>query len=540
MGERTHQNKELGEDMQDVLSRPSQAAGLLKGHIRSRCECSGEESDAKLQYEYSRMRDRYLRLESEHNSLKAREMRMIERLPKLAQYEVAALPQPWTAHLHPSGRTFYFNHESGLSSWHDPRQVPLPKVESCPGFPASLETDRFAESGSLDDNVGSELWGEKKQGAVGMAAGQPSEAKLTGQQKVVHKETLSESDSHLPAHSFSPASEIMRTTTRQSGITIDTPRGSRMQGKLQVTGPTLVTRHEEELTDERVKDQAVFRGEAKMVFLDGDRLWLSIADTAVAPWEQQARNFAAAGGPDLQADPSEAVSMQSIPLWKADLEILYPAHQDDVSDLLWVEDRQPEHDRKSGGSHGKSIPQVYQRSFTRFRILDRLSRYWVFQSRSKLDARDWVSSLTHNILLVDSGRIRPTNFHILAPRPGNAAAQSSTSNMTAQMLLDQIQADLRHCTHMLHHSESQLGNCRKEQALSLRCDGMPQNVVAQAESRPLPGKSDLHNAPGALFGSILEGVDAPKQGQVSGLPLHAECAMQGDLQCSEEARRYRY
>ncbi len=525
--------------MQDALSRPSQVAGRSKGHLRSRCECSGEEFDAKLQYEYSQLRDKLLRLESEHNSLKAREMRMIERLPKLAQYEVAALPQPWTAHLHPSGRTFYFNHESGVSSWHDPRQVPSPKVESCPGFPSSLDTDGFAESGSLDDNVGSELWGEKKHRAVGMAAGQPSEARLTGQQKAVHKETLSASESLLPAHSFSPASEIMRTTTRHSGITIDTPRGSRMQGKLQVTGPTLVTRYEEELTDEREKEQTVFGGEAKMVFLDGDRLWLSTVDNPVAPWEEQARNSAGAGGLDLEADPSKAVNMQSIPLWKADLEILYPVHRDDVSDLLWVEDRQSEHGKKSGGPRSKSNSQVYQRSFSRFRILDRLSRYWVFQSRSKLEARDWVASLTHNILLVDSGRIRPTNFHILAPRPFNAAAQSSTSNMTAQMLLDQIQGDLRHCTNMLHHSESKLGKCRKEQIRSCQRDGLPGHSAAQADSKSLPGKDALQDAPGALFGSILEGMDVSKHRLVSGLLVRAKSAIQGDVQCPEEARRLR-
>ena len=98
-------------------------------------------------------------------------MRMIERLPKLAQYEVTALPHPWTAHLHPIGRTFYFNHESGVSTWHDPRQVPTPR-EGCIDYITSLQSTE-------DDNVGRELWGGKRQGTVGLAqADRPSGAKL--------------------------------------------------------------------------------------------------------------------------------------------------------------------------------------------------------------------------------------------------------------------------------------------------------------------------------------------------------------------------
>ena len=536
MGQRTKREGGSGDDdAQELLFRPPQTVLHNRGHVRQRCEC-GEDS-AKVQYEYSQMRDKYFRLESKYNSLRAREMRMIDRLPKLAQYEVAALPHPWTAHLHPVGRTFYFNHENGVSTWHDPRQVPTPKSEGC-----QAGSDAFMDSVE-NDNVAQELWGQKREGVIGLApADRPSEAKLNGQRTFVGTQTLSESESHLPAHSFSPADETTRTGTRQSGISLDTPRGARMQAKLQVSGPALVAPHDELLTDERAREQAVLDGEARKVLLDGDRLWLVDDDSALAPWDEPARLFSAGAATDFgdlrttEADAGEAqvANTQSIPLWKASLEILYPAHQDDVSDLLWPQDSNfgsaqnatpgvggkgftDDPNRKPDGD-GSTSPHIYERPFTRWRILDRLSRYWVFQSRSKLEARDWVSSLSHNILLVDSGRIRPTNFHILAPQPADSGIEKLLSNTTADIRLHQVQSDLQRCTHMLHHSHSMLGHCRKVQKETSSCGFQPgpkapeaQQRTGGASSQPEGDQDARHHETGTLFGTILENLDAPAQ-----------------------------
>jgi hypothetical protein len=63
----------------------------------------------------------------------------------LSLFDAAALPPPWTAHLHPSsGAVYYHNAETGSSSWLHPRDAPLPIAERagcapcapCAGGPA--------------------------------------------------------------------------------------------------------------------------------------------------------------------------------------------------------------------------------------------------------------------------------------------------------------------------------------------------------------------------------------------------------------------
>jgi len=522
-----------------------------RGHICPRCDDRGgaQDSDTQLMYEYQQLREKHHRLEAKYQTLQARELRLVDRLPKIAQYELAALPHPWTAHLHPLGRTFYFNHESGVSSWHDPRLVPSPKVEGCPQFNSRAtregQNEYVPNSEELnEDNVGPELWGDQAvfKGTQEAAAvpppapattSRPSLAKLTGLPDVKEKRVLSESELHLPWHSYAPAEEDVRPSARQSGIAVDSPKGSHMRGKLQVSGPILVPRRstkkgkgkgrEDEEERQAFKGDRAFDGELRTVALDGDRLWLSTADSPVFPWEQAA-GTAQDGKTDAESGSNMAgllldLNMDSIPLWKARLEIIYPERDQDVSNLLWGEGglgallldsnastkisemaSRYGSDAELPTSDRNARPHVFEQSFTRWRVLDRLSRYWLFQSRSKHEARDWVMSLTHNMLLVDSGRIRPSNFHILAPQTDDTRSLSSAGNVSAEARLYQVQEELLQTTHMLQHTRHQLRDCLKTQRSRSQRKGAKDNtesgigasVFQKAQSASSRMEADQH------------------------------------------------
>ena len=554
MGQRARQEPNVDEETLGMLySRPNTVL-YDSGHVCPRVDCPAQDSEVRLQFEYGELRDKHMQLEAKYQSLLAREMRMVERLSKLAQYELTALPHPWTAHLHSLGRTFYFNHETGVSSWHDPRQVPTPRVEGCPLWrhPASSDAYTVNDPDAPEkDNVDGELWGtdggaEGGRGQVGMSgSARPSTARLTGLPVRIQERVLSESEFQLPTHSFSPAEEQVSRSTRQSGITIDTPRGSQMRGTLQVAGPSLHpppphrVGHTGTIKPEVVHDREE-QGAWRMVRLDGDRVWLSTSLSSALPFKD-AVHAPKSGMPQkpMEQGEQEGAEMQSIPLWKAKLEILYPRTEYDVSDILWgTGNVGAAHFDNKVSSDFASVPFAAQahvsasttastvthtntastagsesasdtpdngaegqggdKGFTRWRILDRMSRYWVFECGSKRLAREWVASLTHNMLLVDSGRIRPTNFHILAPLPGNARAPAApTVNVTEQVRVGQLQGELQHSTSLLKHTQALLRDCVKAQkSESARTRGPQRSTPAQVHAEG--------NTVGNKLGNIVE------------------------------------
>ena len=513
------------DDAEGMLYSLPQTILHSMAHVCPICDIGMQVSDVKLQYEYSQLRDKYLRLESKYQSLQARELRLNDHLPKLAQYELAALPHPWTAHLHTHGRTFYFNHETGVSSWHDPRQVASPKVEGCPQLLSSIDTNRLQPenvNSELQDeiNVEYELWHSDSAETEPLTPrSRPSAAKLTGLPSEEAKATLSDFEFHLPLHSYDPAEEQGRAATRQSKTAIDTPEGSRMHGKLQVSGPTLVSTRPtkaSKLQSEPIPDDSAFLGNLRTVALDGDRLWLSTLEDDSTLHEEQ-----------------EHTNMESIPLWKAKLEILYPEKENVVGELLWGEGGTSSffnHDERNSKSDNppsefnkgeteettaNSNPHIFATPFTRWRIYDRLSRLWIFQSRTRSEARQWVMSMTHNMVLVDSGRIRPSIFHILAPQPGSVR---TPSNETAASLL-QLKAELQHANHMLEHARVQLRKCLKSQRSRLQHHATT-NDVRQLQypdfiKPPLSGASteghgltDVGDGQSRSFGNLVQHLDS--------------------------------
>ena len=432
-------------------------------HVCPLCQCDPQASDLKLQNEYDEMREQYIRLESKYNTLRARELQMTRSLPKLAQYELNALPQPWTAHLHPLGRTYFFNHETGVSSWHDPRQMPSPNVEGCP--PAFFDPLRS--------------------GSKGLGLPQPSEARLTGIKPEQKSETLLELQSYLPPYSYSPAAEKLYSSTqsrvRESGaanVNVDTPQGSSMRGVLFVLGPSLdPPRNHYSLSqkDEVETEVEGFEWDLRTVVLDGDRLWMTTSDTSNLPYEEI--NLQDIPGPS-QGTASEDLPMESIQLWKARLEVLYPEEQTtiDVPGLLWGDS--VSHGTKLEMKSSKNVglqagvedvknarPLVFEKSFKRWIIQDRLSRFWTFRVSTTSEARGWVVALTHNMLLIDSGRIRPSNFHFL-PMQRDETAHSNT---TAEGRVSQVENELKHVTKMMHHMRDQLRACNKAKQSQSPC-----------------------------------------------------------------------
>jgi hypothetical protein len=581
MGERLQKEKEDG-GLSILNEERPQTVLHASGQVCPRCDDRGgaQDTDTQLMYEYNQLRNKHQRLESKYESLQARELRLVGRLPKIAQYELAALPHPWTAHLHPLGRTFYFNHESGVSSWHDPRIVPSPRVEGCPQLNSWAERegqdDQVPNSQVQGEDVGRELWGDRAgAGAAQDAAwsppppvypSRPSRAKLTGLPIEAEKRVLSESELHLPWRRYAPAEEDRRPSARQSGIVLDSPKGSHMRGKMQVSGPILVARRSakkgvgkgnaKEEEHEALREDMAFNWDFRTVALDGDRLWLSTADSPVFPWEQPAED----GMEDEERGTNEDrvhldLNMETIPLWKAKLEIMYPVSQDnDVSNLLWGEDglgamisdtnasvkisetnvsakiseitSQSGSDAKEPGAVWNARPHVYEKGFTRWRILDRLSRYWVFQSRSKHEAREWVMSLTHNMLLVESGRIRPSNFHILAPQTGDAHSLSPAGNVSAESRLKQVQEELLQATHMLQHTRNQLRDCLKSRRSRPQPTGGKGNtengIRASGLQKPQAARSRIDSLPLKEGGAGTAGLKLQEgeQGEAFGRILH--------------------
>jgi hypothetical protein len=578
--------KEEGGGLSNQNEELPQTVLHASGQVCPRCDDRGgaQGTDTQLMYEYDQLRNKHQRLESKYESLQARELRLVGRLPKIAQYELAALPHPWTAHLHPLGRTFYFNHESGVSSWHDPRLVPSPRVEGCPQLKSWAERegqdDQVPNSEVQGEDVGRELWGDRAgAGAPQDAAwspppvpvypSHPSRAKLTGLPIEAEKRVLSESELHLPWRRYAPAEEDRRPSSRQSGIILDSPKGSHVRGKLQVSGPILVARRSvknlvgkgnaKEEEHEALREDMVFNWDLRTVALDGDRLWLSTADSPVFPWEQPAEDAQDSMEDDERGSNEDRLhldlNMESIPLWKARLEIMYPVSQDnDVSNLLWGEDglgamisdtnisakisetnnsakiseitSRSGSDAKEPGAGWNARLHVFEKGFTRWRVLDRLSRYWVFQSRSKHEAREWVMSLTHNMLLVESGRIRPSNFHILAPQTGDAHSLSPAGNVSAESRLKQIQEELLQTTHMLQHTRNQLRDCLKSHRSRPQPTGGKGNTEngnrASGSQKPQAASSRMDAMPLKEGGAGTAGLGQREggQGEAFGRILH--------------------
>ena len=312
MGEKSSQGSQVAEDAAFQMDNlPADKQTVLYESLCPPCDCPSADADAsKIESEYNALRDKHLRLQERYHAVRAREMKRIERLPKLAQYELAALPTPWTAHMHPLGRTFYFNHESGVSSWHDPRQVPNPKVEACPYRVLADKGMRGGEAQEADlqqdadkIDVPGELWGSDDTRA-GIAAARkhppPSPSKLTGLPVAVETHVLSDSESYLSEETYSPLASDLPTSTRQSGIVIDTPRGSQLRGELYVSGPSLEVPHEHpqvatrevphehpQVASERSREAETFVGGGErrlLVILDADRLWLMMSASDLPAW----------------------------------------------------------------------------------------------------------------------------------------------------------------------------------------------------------------------------------------------------------------
>lgn len=302
MGEKSGQGSQVAEDTAFQMDNlPAEKQTVLYESLCPPCDCPSADADAsKIESEYNVLRDKHLRLQERYHAVRAREMKRIERLPKLAQYELAALPTPWTAHMHPLGRTFYFNHESGVSSWHDPRQVPTPKVEACPFGVLADKGMRGGEAQEADlqqaaDNmdVPGELWGSDDTRA-GIAGARkhppPSPSKLTGLPVAVETHVLSDSESYLSEETYSPLASDLPTSSRQSGIVIDTPRGSQLRGELYVSGPSLeVPLERPQVASERPREAETFVGGGErrlLVILDADRLWLMTSASEWPTWTE--------------------------------------------------------------------------------------------------------------------------------------------------------------------------------------------------------------------------------------------------------------
>jgi len=97
--------------------------------------------DALNQQQCSKLMEEFHKLQYENKKLMGRELQRIQRLPKVDETELLALPSPWTSHLHPSGRVYYFNHQTGTSSWHDPRKVKSPSESDVSGQATQTGTD---------------------------------------------------------------------------------------------------------------------------------------------------------------------------------------------------------------------------------------------------------------------------------------------------------------------------------------------------------------------------------------------------------------
>ena len=537
-------------DLTPFLGSP-QTVLHANAHLCPRIDCPLQEADQSLRDQVEYLKTKLVRLESKHDMLKSREMQMLQRLPKVAQYETSALPHPWTAHMHPHGRTYYHNHQTGVSSWHDPRQMEPPRVEGCPGLWGQKTMNSEAQSLFSDQsNVAAELWGQGgDRQTVGIATAPQSAAKSSGQptSTAAKDKVLSEFQAYMPSDSNSPVDDEGQSksgVTGDAGTSLDTQSGARRSGQLLVSVPILVApaeHHEWERTRktihkgqyrkysldqsapnmndaETAAEQGAFVGDLRMVRLDGDRLWLSVPESTTLPWESsqrlafpepnsQDRSDQAPSSPEdffaSRDHETDELEVESIQLWKAKLEVIYPDDNttESVSELLWghsgPKDNLKTTTERSGDTvadeeQSAQMPFVFQKPFTRWSILDRMSRFWVFQSRSSSEARDWVVSISHNMALVDSSRIRPSHFHFFPSRPAESTPRMpKMSSSTVETGQKHAEDELERIKRWHIDSKRKLKECLKAQRRRQQC---PTSGISSAVFRTLASPAPLPTA----------------------------------------------